>query len=127
MGCYFQNEPKNIHNTIKKLFIYYSHNDPLGMDGQTDGQTDRQTDRQTNIYSLLRDKISLPEGSLDITFKQRTIRIVKIKEGGDDAKTILTEKRRDKLTTKRRCTSTQVRNAVNKRRQLLHGLPEGTK
>jgi hypothetical protein len=50
-----------------------------------------------------------------------------MKEGGDDAKTISTRIRRDKLTTKRRFTLSQVRNAVYKRRQLLHGLPEGTR
>ncbi len=69
MGYYFENEPQNIHNTIKKLFIYYSHSDPMGTDGQmdkwTNGQTDKQTDGRTNIYSLFRDKLSLPEGSLD--------------------------------------------------------------
>jgi hypothetical protein len=39
MGYYFENEPQNIHDTIKKLFIYYSHSDPMGTDGQTDKQT----------------------------------------------------------------------------------------
>ncbi len=57
MGYYFENETQNIHNTIKKLFIYYSHSDPMGTDGQTD--------KRTNIYSLFRDKLSLPEGSSD--------------------------------------------------------------
>ncbi len=51
----------------------------------------------------------------------------KIKEGGDDEETISTRKRRDQSTTKIRFTSSQVRNAVYKRRQLLHGLPEGTR
>jgi hypothetical protein len=57
----------------------------------------------------------------------RTIRIVKIKEGGDDEKTICTRKRRDQLTTKRRFTLSQVRNAVYKRCQLIHELPAGTR
>ena len=35
MGYYFENEPQNIHNTKKILFIYYSHSDPMGTDGQT--------------------------------------------------------------------------------------------
>jgi hypothetical protein len=34
-------------------------------DRQTEGQTNGQTDKQTNIYSVFRDKLSLPEGSLD--------------------------------------------------------------
>jgi hypothetical protein len=51
----------------------------------------------------------------------------KSKKGGDDAGTISTRKRRDQLTTKRRFTLPQVRNAVYKRRQLLNGLPAGTR
>jgi hypothetical protein len=47
MGYYFENEPQNIHNTIKKLFIYYSHSDPMGTDGQTDGM-DGQMDKWTD-------------------------------------------------------------------------------
>jgi hypothetical protein len=73
MGYYFQNEPKNIHNTINKLFIYYSQSDPMGTDRQTDKRTDKrtngrtngQTDGRTNICSLFRDKLSLPKGSSD--------------------------------------------------------------
>ncbi len=48
----------------------------MGMDKQTDGQTkewtNRRTDKWTNIYSLFRDKLSLPEGSLD-KFKKNII------------------------------------------------------
>ncbi len=74
MGYYFENEPQNIHNTIKNLFIYYSHSDPMGrtdkwtngqMDKQTNGQTEKQTEGRTNIYSLFRDKLLLLEGSSD--------------------------------------------------------------
>ncbi len=61
MGYYFENEPQNIHNTKKILFIYYSHSDPMGTDGQTD--------KRTNIYSLFRDKLSHPEGSSDLNTK----------------------------------------------------------
>ncbi len=42
--------------------------------------------------------------------------IVKIKEGGGDAETVSTGKRRDQLTNKRRYTLSQVRKAVYKRR-----------
>jgi hypothetical protein len=42
----------------------------MGMDKQTDGQTEGwtngQTDKWKNIYSIFRDKLSLPEGSLDM-------------------------------------------------------------
>jgi hypothetical protein len=34
-------------------------------DGQTEGRTNRWTDKWTNIYSIFRDKLSLPEGSWD--------------------------------------------------------------
>jgi hypothetical protein len=44
-----------------------------------------------------------------------------------DEEQFSTRKRRDQLTTKRRFTLSQVRNAVYKRRRLLHGLPEGTR
>ena len=41
----------------------------MGMDKQTDGQmegrTNEQMDKRTNIYSIFRDKLSLPEGSSD--------------------------------------------------------------
>ncbi len=46
MGYYFENEPQNIHNTKKKLFIYYSHSDPMGTNGQTDKRTDKRTNGQ---------------------------------------------------------------------------------
>jgi hypothetical protein len=49
-----------------------------------------------------------------------------MKEGGDDAVTISTRKRRDQSTTKRRFTLSQVQNAAYKRHQLLHGLPART-
>ncbi len=49
-----------------------------------------------------------------------------IKDGGDDAETISTRKRRDQLTTKRGLTLSQVLNAVYQRHQLLHGLPAKT-
>jgi hypothetical protein len=32
---------------------------------QTDKRRDKQTDKSTNIYSIFRDKLSLPEGSSD--------------------------------------------------------------
>jgi hypothetical protein len=45
----------------------------MGMDKQTDGQTEGwtngRTDRRTNIYSIFRDKLSLPEGSSDIRYQ----------------------------------------------------------
>ncbi len=53
--------------------------------------------------------------TLKISLSRRTIHIVKIKEGGIDAEIIYTRKRRDQLTTKRRFTSSQVRNAIYKR------------
>jgi hypothetical protein len=63
-------EPQNIHNIIKNLFIYYSHSDPMGTDGQTN--------KWTNIYSLFRDKLSLPEGSSDITQKLGRARYISV-------------------------------------------------
>jgi hypothetical protein len=50
-----------------------------------------------------------------------------IKEGGDDAETNSTRKRRNKSTTKRRFTSSPVTNAEYKRPWLLHGLPARTR
>ncbi len=35
------------------------------MEGQTEGWTNGWTDKRTNIYSIFRDKLSLPEGSSD--------------------------------------------------------------
>jgi hypothetical protein len=35
-------------------------------DGQTEGRTNERMDKRTNIYSVFRDKLSLPEGSLDL-------------------------------------------------------------
>ncbi len=34
-------------------------------------ETDGQTDKQTNIYSLFRNKLSLPEGSSDCSTRQQ--------------------------------------------------------
>ncbi len=66
MGYYFQNEPKNIHNTIKNYSFITPKVIPWGRtDKRTNGQTNEQTDRWTNICSLFRDKLSLPEGSSD--------------------------------------------------------------
>jgi hypothetical protein len=39
----------------------------MGTDKQTNGRTNRGTNKRTNIYSIFRDKLSLPEGSLDRT------------------------------------------------------------
>jgi hypothetical protein len=49
----------------------------MGMDKQTDGQTEgrtnRGTDKRTNIYSIFRDKLLLPEGSLDYKVGQKIL------------------------------------------------------
>ncbi len=55
MGYYLTNKPKNLLNYYQIPTYLYSHSDPMG------------TNKQTNIYSIFRDKLSLPEGSLDWT------------------------------------------------------------
>jgi hypothetical protein len=37
----------------------------MGTDGQTNKQTNGRMDGRTNIYSIIRDKLSLPHGSSD--------------------------------------------------------------
>jgi hypothetical protein len=37
------------------------------MDKQTTKRTNKWTNKQTNIYSIFRDKVSLPYGSLDFS------------------------------------------------------------
>jgi hypothetical protein len=59
--------------------------------------------------------------------KQRTIRIDRIKEGGDVAETNSTRKRRNQLNNKIRFKLSPVTNAAYKRHQLLHGLPARTR
>jgi hypothetical protein len=47
----------------------------MGTDKQTNGWTNGRTNKQTNIYSIFRDKLSLPEESLDyVCLKEPPIR-----------------------------------------------------
>ena len=74
MGYYFQNEPKNIHNTINKLFIYYSQSDPMGTDRQTDKWTD--CDNIHSWISLSGDlAFSHQDGIYGFTFPKRFLEI----------------------------------------------------
>ncbi len=58
--------PKIYSNINNYLIIYTPKVIPWGqMDKQTNGRTNKQTDGPTNIYSIFRDKLSLPHGSLD--------------------------------------------------------------
>jgi hypothetical protein len=62
MGYYLKNKPKKstkiLTNTYLSILPQWSHKDK-----QTNKRMD--TDKRTNIYSIFRDKLSLPEGSLD--------------------------------------------------------------
>ncbi len=42
-------------------------------DGHTEGRTNGRTDKWTNIYSIFRDKLSLPEGSSDFTILNKLV------------------------------------------------------
>jgi hypothetical protein len=46
------------HLRNNKIMYYTPQSDPMGMDNG-------QTNKQTNFYSIFRDKLSLPDGSLD--------------------------------------------------------------
>jgi hypothetical protein len=63
--------PKIYSNINNYLIIYTPRVIPWGqMDKQTnkwmDGWMDGQMDGRTNIYSIFRDKLSLPQGSSDL-------------------------------------------------------------
>jgi hypothetical protein len=58
--------PKIYSNLNNYLIIYTPKVIPWGQtDKQTNGQTNKQMDGWTNIYSIFRDKLSLPHGSSD--------------------------------------------------------------
>jgi hypothetical protein len=58
--------PKIYSNVNNYLIIYIPKVIPWGqMDKQTNKRMDGRTDGRANIYSIFRDKLSLPQGSLD--------------------------------------------------------------
>jgi hypothetical protein len=60
--------PKIYSNINNYLIIYTPKVIPWGpRDKQINGRTNKQMDGRTNIYSIFRDKLSLPHGSSDCT------------------------------------------------------------
>jgi hypothetical protein len=66
MGYNLENNPKIYEDTNKYLLIYTLTVIPWGRtDKWTNKRTNKQANKWTNIYSIFRDKLSLPHGSLD--------------------------------------------------------------
>jgi hypothetical protein len=65
MGYDLKNKPKNLLKYLQIPTYLYSHSYPMGTDKQTNGRTNGGTNKRTNIYSIFRDKLSLPEESSD--------------------------------------------------------------